>query len=152
MSIRFEGLADHIDEAVKLFVSAYAEPPWNEEWSSDLAHARLTELIVHPGCLSVAAFDENHLTGFAIGTPHTGVAGTSLYIGEIVVEPTLQRQGIGRAILGRLELGAAMNGFISMWLVTERVGTTKGFYAKSSFKESPRLMVLTKSATQERLT
>lgn len=150
MDMTFHDLRDHIDEAVRLFVSAYAKPPWNEEWSLDLAHARLTELLVHPGCLSVAAFNGSHLAGFALGTPHTGVAGRSLYIGELVVEPTLQRQGIGRAILSRVETDAAMNGFVSMWLVTERVGTTKGFYAKSSFRESTRLTVLTKSATQEK--
>jgi GNAT superfamily N-acetyltransferase len=150
IKIEFRNLKDHMDEAVRIFVSAYAQPPWTEEWSSDFARLRLDELLVHPKCLAVAGFNQDRLAGFAVGTPHTGASGTSLYVGELVVDPAVQRQGVGRALLSRLEKNAVQSGYESMWLVTERISTTTDFYSKSGFKGSDRLTVLARRFSHTR--
>jgi aminoglycoside 6'-N-acetyltransferase I len=139
------GIPDHaVDEAVAIFIRAYQEPPWNEQWSPELARLRLDELLEHASCLVSTVYDDGYLAGFAIGTPHTSVVGRSLYLAELVVDPARQRRGFGKALLSFTEENAIRNGYRGIWLVTKRIGSATEFYSKLGFNGSDHLTVLSK--------
>lgn len=133
-----------VGEAASIFIRAYAQSPWNEEWSLDLAFQRVRELLAHPSCIVIRACQEDRLVGFAIGTPHTSAVGPTLYLAELVVDPAVQRRGIGKALLEQMEGEAIQSGYTGMWLVTELAGSTAEFYANPGFRASSRLKVVSK--------
>ena len=135
-------LDKYIDIGARLLIACYRPPPWNEEWSPKLAIQRLNELSSTPNYLSVGAFHENSLVGFAAGVPHTGAHGTSIYLSEIVVEPQFQNAGVGASLLQSFERSAKEVGYESIWLVTVRAEATIRFYANRQYQEPGTLLVL----------
>ncbi|MDW4500255.1 GNAT family N-acetyltransferase [Sulfitobacter sp. D35] len=138
-------LAEYTDIGARLLIACYRPPPWNEEWSPKLAMQRLNELSSTPSCLSIGAFHENSLVGFAAGVPHTGAQGTSLYLSEIVVEPQFQNAGVGASLLLSFERLAKELGYESIWLVTARAESTIRFYYNRQYQEPETLLVLART-------
>lgn len=131
--------------AAPVIKQAYFEPPWNEEWSLDKATSRIKELLATPGWLGVGAVEDNKLHGFAMGFPLTTVAGRGLYVAEVAVLPTHQRQGIGTKLLKLLEEEARISGFLSMWLVSQKEGIAATYYKANAYKQSAKLRVYSKT-------
>ncbi len=134
-------------EAVRnggIIVAAYAEPPWEERWTTEDATARLHELTTTPGNLGLAAFAGERLIGFVFGLPHTAAIGPGLHIAEIAILPSYQRQGIGSTLLSALEREASKLGYRHIWLVSRLSGGVAQYYGANGYQQSTTLGVYTK--------
>lgn len=138
-------ILNELEVLTSILIECYSDPPWNETWSRGMAVNRLEELSGTSGILSVGAFVEEKLVGFAMGIPHTGVSGRSLYLAEIAVDPGYQTMGIGRSLLAKLEQLAKRQGYKGVWLVTAKAEHTKHFYSKAKYTESERLTIFVKA-------
>jgi ribosomal protein S18 acetylase RimI-like enzyme len=134
----------------EIIVEAYAKPPWNEEWSIETATSRLDELATTPGVLVCGAFDGDELVGFVFGLPHTSAIGRGLHIAEIAVLPRYQRKGIGSDLLRHMEHEALREGFVHIWLVSQRTGGVADYYLANGYGPSARVCVYTKMLADDR--
>ncbi len=135
MSFRIERLElEHIEGGARVLASAYAQPPWNEDWSLDAAIENLTYVIETPRSLALAALDKDQVLGIALGTRQRRPAGPVIYLDELSVLPDRQGMGIGRALLASVCETAKSEGCKSVWLISQRDGVLPGFYANNGFR------------------
>ncbi len=135
------------DEALRgaeIIVEAYAKQPWHEEWSIQNAISRIDEMITTPMCLAVAAFDADHIIGFAFGLPHTSVTGRGIHVAEIAILPQHQRNGIGSRLLNHLEEEARTLGYVHVWLVSRSTGGIAEYYKSNHYQHHEKLCVYSK--------
>ncbi|MDM9620596.1 acetyltransferase [Rhizobium sp. AC44/96] len=131
-------------QGASIIVKAYAEPPWDEDWSLQKAASRLDELMNTPGCIAIAAFKEEEIIGFAFGLPHTSAIGRGLQIAEVAILPQHQRQGIGSRLLLSLEKEASHFGYVHLWLVSRQAGGAAHYYQANGYRQSSALCVYSK--------
>ncbi|KQV81472.1 GNAT family N-acetyltransferase [Rhizobium sp. Root1220] len=127
-----------------IIVKAYAEPPWEENWTIENATSRLDELATTPGYLAVAAYDADDLVGFAFAVPHTSAIGRGLQLAEIAILPQHQRTGIGTRLLRHIEHEALSLGYAQIWLVSQRAGAVADYYTANEYSPSCKLCVYSK--------
>lgn len=94
-----------IPKVANVYIKAYAEEDWNEQWACKDAAQRIYEIISSPHCKGGICVLNEEVIGcilFEILTWHTG---KQLEIKEIFVIPSFQRQGIGKKLLEYMECG-----------------------------------------------
>ena len=104
-----------VPEAAALLVEGFAEH-WPDAWP-DLEAARLTvceSLAPDRIARATVGDDGGGLLGWTAAEPLYG--GNVWEVNVIVVQPTRQRQGIGRALLADLEDQVRERGGLTMWL------------------------------------
>ncbi|MGO6791105.1 GNAT family N-acetyltransferase, partial [Rhizobium ruizarguesonis] len=68
MSFQIERLvSEHLKCAADVLVSAYARPPWNENWSLEAAVEDITYVLDTPRSIALAAIDRGKVLGIALG-------------------------------------------------------------------------------------
>ncbi|MYC35076.1 MAG: GNAT family N-acetyltransferase [Chloroflexi bacterium] len=103
-----------VDQAAALLVEGFAEH-WPETWPDLNSAMRSVDEALSPGRIARAAVDED---GDLLGW----VAAEPLYHGNVweltvlVVQPSLQRQGIGRALIEDMEEQVRERGGLTIWL------------------------------------
>ncbi len=116
--MRIVNLADAGDvairEAAALLVEGFAEH-WPEAWPDlDAAARTVDEALLDGRIARVAVGDDGDVLGWSAAEP--------LYNGNVweltvlVVRPTLQRQGIGRALVEDMEERVRVRGGLTIWL------------------------------------
>jgi len=93
-------------------------PPRTSTNSSQLRHCVSLPICVSPGatCAISSGEENNHLAGFSAASWAVRKAGITAYVETIEVLPDLRGQGIGSALLRRVELSAAAAGVQIIWL------------------------------------
>ena len=101
-------------QAARLLVEGFAEH-WPEAWP-DLESARRTveESLAEERICRVALEDSADLLGWTAAEPLYG--GNVWELNIIVVRPSLQRRGIGRALIGDMEERVRERGGLTIWL------------------------------------
>jgi GNAT superfamily N-acetyltransferase len=135
------------EEAVRsgsIIVQAYAQPPWEENWSIENATTRIEELTSTPGYIGFAALAASDLIGFVFALPHTSAIGSGLQIAEIAILPSYHRQGIGSALLASVEHQALKSGYHHIWLVSRRSGGVADYYRHNGYDPSTTFGIYTK--------
>lgn len=87
-------------EAMKL---AYAEEPWNEQWTDALAQRRVGAIMSGFEPLAVAAVEKGRVIGSAMGFTDPYADEDIFFVSELFVVPERKQQGIGRSLLAFLE-------------------------------------------------
>jgi ribosomal protein S18 acetylase RimI-like enzyme len=116
-------------------------PPWRDRdrWLA-VVLGWVAESIAAQGspghALFVAAKDE-HVVGFVALSTRTHLTGdVDAYIGELVVEQSVQRQGVGRMLLQVAEGWARDNGFQALTLDTGARNTAaRALYQAAGFED-----------------
>ncbi|RYD46172.1 MAG: GNAT family N-acetyltransferase, partial [Verrucomicrobiaceae bacterium] len=90
---------DDLQPCVDLFVSTFAQPPWDETWAPDLVRARLDQIIRTPHSFGVVLTDGPDITGFALGFSEPWHEGSHFYLKEMCIAPRYQRQGLGTRLM-----------------------------------------------------
>jgi ribosomal protein S18 acetylase RimI-like enzyme len=144
---------------VRVYLRAYAQPPWNEQNDPEKTAGYVRWLMTPPHMRTLVAWDENgELAGFAISSPrpyehfvadwdHMGekplegwplVEGQLGYIWELAVDPDRQRRGLGSALMAATLEGLRGDGVQKVILrSSERADAAMALYKKFDFQRLP---------------
>jgi ribosomal protein S18 acetylase RimI-like enzyme len=128
----------------ELYVATFRDSPWNEEWSTEDAFERLSDFLASPKSIAVKAIHNGNICGFLLGQLQQWNGATFYYLKEICVSYALQRRGIGKSLMGKLEEILTENGVSRIYLITQRDSVPSGFYSSLGFSENQNVMVMGK--------
>lgn len=124
-----------IPKVANVYIKAYAEEDWNEQWACKDAAQRIYEIISSPHCKGGICVLNEEVIGcilFEILTWHTG---KQLEIKEIFVIPSFQRQGIGKKLLEYAEIIGKEVGVRELFLWTNKSEKLINFYSKLGYRD-----------------
>lgn len=133
---------EHLGAMAMLFVEVFNAEPWNDAWSEHSARQRLGDMQNTPGAKGVCLFEGVLLAGFALGHSEQWFVGQHFFLKEMCVKTSLQRRGLGTALLSALE--ERLQGQEQVSLITARDSSAQAFYERNGFQSSTRPAVLTK--------
>lgn len=136
--------SDFLDDYTELYINVFRAQPWNESWSYDSGYQRLLDLIHTPNFLGFALWNHNELIGFIAGYSKTNYRGKTFYLAEFCVTTQTQGKGYGSQLLNYLERELMEKGIISLFLITEKIGTISDFYRKKGYTMNENRMVMRK--------
>lgn len=134
-------LESDLPACVRIFVSAFAQPPWEEHWQPDTVQARLKQILRTPHALGVV-IEDSGIQGFALGFSEPWHEGTHFYLKEMCVDHTRRRQGLGTRLLEYLQEELIRRDTRRIYLLTARGDQSEAFYAQAGFYTSPKMILM----------
>lgn len=107
---------------------AYAQPPWNEQWTRERALRRIKAILGNFESIGLAAIEDNEVVGGLLGYTDPYAEEDFFYISELFVIPQKQKQGVGRQLLRELELLLKQKNIHVIQLMS--IDTNEAFYGK----------------------
>ena len=141
---------DDIVECSELFTSIFKKPPWNENWDIENAFERLNDIFNSPKTIAIKAKSENRIIGFLMGEIQQWEKNKVFYLKEMCVTTSVQRQGVGKAMIVKLENKLIGKKVGEIYLITHRESIPSEFYSSLAFKENPNIMVMGKTIEENR--
>lgn len=116
----------------------------SDVFDNELEENLVVEFLVDSRHHIVVAIDEDLVVGFASGVHYVHPdKPPELWINEVGVAPTHQRQGIGKKLLQEMFLKAKSLGCNQAWVLTDRSNTpAMGLYASVAESETPEDVVM----------
>ena len=136
---------DHLAYCSELFVSTFKEPPWNEDWDIEDAFERLSAFLACPKTIAIKAEFKGRICGFLMGEIERWKKTNVYFLKEMCVTPSMQRQGIGKTMMAKLETMLKEKKVSRIYLITQRESVPSTFYSSLSFMENPNIMVMGRS-------
>ena len=113
--------------------------PWGEAWTSGKARTYLQDLLATPRSSSVVAETEGSVVGFVLGRAEQRDQNMQFYLSEMCVLAEHQGQGVGKALLKRLEATLKQQGVAKL---TTGGGSAEAFYHACGFYTSEKMVML----------
>ncbi len=136
---------DDLVACSELYAKIFREPPWSEEWSTENAFERLSDFLACPKPIAIKAIYDGGICGFIFGGIEQYNDAAYYDLKEICVSTTLQRKGIGKGLMGKLEKVLGENGVSKIHLITQRDSIPSNFYASLGFSENKNMMLMGRS-------
>ena len=134
MEIRELNMSD-IESVKRLMIDIFSVEPWNDVWTDDKLHAYIRELMGNENSLSFGVYQDEVLTGIALGRLKSWYEGTEYWIDEFGILPKMQQAGIGSGFMKSIEEKAAEKGAVYITLLTEKQVPAYQFYRKNGLQE-----------------
>ena len=134
--------AEDLEDSAEVFRAAFAAPPWNEEWTSELCCARISELMSAPQSIGYVYEDGDGIKAVLCGRKLTYLHGPEYVIDEFCVSPELHRSGIGTAVIGYAKDELVKEGVVAMALMTTRGYPSEKFYIKNGFEGNAEMIFM----------
>ena len=118
-------------------IAAFAQAPWNEEWTYEQAYDRIDEIMSARVSRGWVCMEGDKCISMLAGRIMTYQDTKLFYIDEFSVHPEHQRQGLGSRMLSfaRAELQKEPCRINHISLITERGFPSVAFYEKNGFVE-----------------
>ena len=100
MKIRKANIKD-LKRIIKLFKKEYAKPPYNENWTQEIANIKIKEYFKSSKIFVIVL--NNVVQGFIIVHDYQWHVGLRGFIDELVVNSKVQGRGYGKMLLGFVE-------------------------------------------------
>ncbi len=130
-----------LEPCVELFVSTFAQPPWNETWERHIVRERLDQILRTPHSFG-AVVGGTDITGFALGFSEPWHEGTHFYLKEMCIGHSHQRQGLGTRLMRFLSTELDARDTKRIYLLTARGEMSEAFYSKIGFYTSPKMILM----------
>ncbi len=140
---------DNLMECVGLFVSVFNNPPWDENWDTEAAFQQLDNYRRTPDFYGLIASVDDEVVGFALGFIKRWDRHKQFHLKEMCVATERQRDGVGTALLNKLEEQLKNQGVEQLYLDTVRDTPAQAFYAKNGFYVSPKIIMMSKWLTSD---
>ncbi|BAZ11576.1 hypothetical protein NIES4071_34020 [Calothrix sp. NIES-4071] len=137
----------HLEECALLLISVFANSPWNEKWTLELAFKRLQNTYNTPDFYGILAKQENRIIGFALGHAEQYIDVKTFYIKEMCVAYNHQNTGVGTAIINQLQTDLVEKNVARIWLLTAPNSPAENFYKKCGFSNSNKIVFMSKLLT-----
>lgn len=135
---------DDLINCAELYVSIFKQAPWNEEWSHDDAFERLGDFLACPKSIGIKAVYEKKIVGFLLGEVQRWNGANYFYLKEICVANKLQRQGIGKLLMAKLNQKLSEIKVERIYLITQRSSIPSEFYSSIGFSSNESVVVMGK--------
>ncbi len=112
---------------------AYSDEPWNEKWTDEKAAERISSILGNYRALGIAAVRDDRIIGAVLGFTDPYADEDFFFVSELFVIPEMKRQGIGKALLGRLEETLKDRGVTVIQLISIKHNNV--FYGKCGFSD-----------------
>lgn len=140
-----EFINSDIDELVKVYMNAFNNEPWNDEWTKKTAKERLLDLINDKNSrILVGVNYYGTILGAIIGRKEVFYDGFHFQIIELFVDFNYKGLGIGTELLRNMEYYLKKEQIKRIYLLTLRTNDTIKFYEKNKFKEANNIVVMDK--------
>ena len=136
---------DDLEGAAKVFCSAFAGEPWNEQWNKELAANRISELMSAPQSVGYVYDDGGIIRAILCGRKLTYLHGTEYVIDEFCVDPVMQHCGVGSAVFDHARKELAGENIVAMALMTTRGFPSEKFYIKNGFEGNDSMVFMYRS-------
>jgi len=136
---------DDLVDCSELYITTFSESPWNEKWRIDDILERLSGFFINPKSIAIKAVRNGCICGFLFGKIQQYNGATCYDLEEICVSASIQRNGIGKGLMNKLEKILIEKKVSKIYLITQRDSVPSSFYASLSFNEIPKLMVMEKT-------
>jgi len=123
-----------LDECVDLYMKTYAAEPWNESWESrDIVVEYIRKWSSNNFFVGFVGKQNGNIVAVSLGYEKPYTKGAEYYINDYFVDPDLQRQGIGGALMEGIKKELAKKGIPSLMLSTQLGIPAHSFYEKLGF-------------------
>lgn len=133
---------DDLRGCAEVFRDAFAEEPWKENWSIQLAETRISELMNTPLSVGFVYEEAGTVYGVAAGRAVTYLYGREYVIDEFCMSPKVQGRGIGSGMLRHIMDEMSARGFAAVVLQTTKGFPSERFYQKNGFVQSPDMITM----------
>ena len=123
-------------------IAAFKEAPWNENWTFESAHTRIAEMMASPMSRGYVIWDEGTIVAMCIGRIMTYLDFKELFVDELSVHPSYQKQGLGGKLLAFAKEALQAEGVFDMVLNTEKGSPAVKFYEKNGFNPLDKIVMM----------
>ena len=128
------------------YVETYNAPPWNDQWTENLAFERISEMMDCRGAFGLVCYDDNeNFAGAILGNTEIYFNCKQFFIKEFFVALPLQGKGIGSELIAEFEKRLAAMGVGKVYLITSKGERTEGFYRNRGFNTWSGLVLMGKT-------
>jgi aminoglycoside 6'-N-acetyltransferase I len=118
----------------KHYVETYNAPPWNDQWTVELALEKFDEMMDCRGSFGLVCYDDDdNFSGVILGNPELYFNCKQFFIKDFFVPLSLQGKGIGSLLMAEFEKRLSAMGIDKVYLFTSKGERTEGFYKKRGF-------------------
>lgn len=121
---------------------AFAQTPWNEAWSVELAETRIKELMCSPVSIGYVYEESGNIKGMIAGRKTTYLHGKEYFIDEFFISPSAQRKGVGSQMISFVKKELSSLGFVDMVLNTSKGFPSERFYLKNGFMQRENMIFM----------
>lgn len=133
--------ADLTDCAL-FFAEIFNGEPWNEAWTREDAHQRLSDCMATPHFLGLIAEDGAEIVAMAFGFSQRYQDQWHYNLLEFCVAAHRQKEGIGTRLLEELHARLQADGVARIYALTARDTPAQQFYEKCGFYLSPKMILM----------
>lgn len=126
----------------KELVLAFAEAPWNEQWTYEQAYTRIDEIMSAPVSRGFVTYYGDEAAAALCGRIMTYLDHKEFWIDDLSVNPRFQGQGIGKRILVFAREQLKKEDIHHMVLLTKKGFPCVGFYEKNGFVQDDSVVFM----------
>ena len=135
---------EHIKEIAKIYVDAFNSEPWNDEWTTESASKRISQMINCEGFDGLVAYEDDKLIGMILGNHEYYYNGMHFNIKEFCVDLKIRSKGMGSKLFEEFIKRLKSRGIDKVILLTSKTAGTEGFYKKHGFKSCEGMVMMGK--------
>ncbi len=129
-------------DLTQLFLYCFNGPPWNDGWSREAAEERLDGLMTAPHFRGYLAVYESRVVGMLLGQKERWVHDYHFNLQEMCVLPSMQRSGVGTALMRHAQGALLGENVDKVYLITAPGDAAEAFYGKLGFYKSRGRIVM----------
>jgi aminoglycoside 6'-N-acetyltransferase I len=119
-----------------LFQRIFAQPPWNETWTTDKIHVEVKKIMSKKGFTGIVAEYESQPVGYLTGyrLQIFPFIPSLCYLDQLFVDNRYRGIGIGKSLLYQMVSQVNTHGDCGIVLLTKASSPAEQFYLKHGFK------------------
>ena len=135
---------EDIPACARTLMAAFAQAPWNEQWTHEQACTRIDEIMSGRVSRGYVAVEGDTVVSMLSGRIMTYLDFKELWVDEFSVHPAFQRQGVGSRMMAfvREQLKAEPEKISYIVLNTERGYPSVKFYEANGFRGDDSLLFM----------
>ena len=134
----------HLKSCTELYIKVFNAEPWKDEWTTESAYNRLTDILTSPNFIGVYYEEDKEIKAAIFGNCEHWFEGMHYNLKEMFVSAELQGSGIGSKLLKHLEERLRKLGVVEIFLFTSKGNKTSYFYEKNGFSELEDMTMMAK--------
>lgn len=131
-----------LESIAKVYVKTFNSEPWNDKWTTQLAHKRLLQMASCEGFYGLMLKDSDNIVGIILGNHEYYFTGMQFNIKEFCIDVDFQGKGFGKELLNEFTVRLKEKGIIEIYLFTSKEQSE--FYKKCGFWELNNIVFMNK--------
>lgn len=131
-----------LKQLAQIFIEAFREAPWHEEWPYDTAYKRLEMVMQTPRFVGYIAELDGEVMGGLLGNIEYWSEGDHYIIKELFVDKEKQGRGIARLLIGNVREELKRQGICIEELVTSNSVKMINFYKNQGYSVNEEMVMM----------